>query len=274
MPSPEQTLTNNINRWLVISVAVYIILVLNLMEPFGITLQGFMLVYHLMLSSYALVSSLTVALVLSIMQAKSEINLYRSHPMILALWVLVLVFVVSLSNWLYSQLLHHTISGWRNMYIPVRSFSQLMPQFLALYSLWGVISWALIYMLQKSKALTSSGGQEGMVLLPSENQSDGFKVRPKQIVCFKTSDNYLDVYYLNENKELQNRMIRSSMKKMEDSLNIEDFYRSHQSYLINVAYIKGLKKVKNSHFLEMSYLDFDVSISRKNLKNIKSYIIN
>jgi DNA-binding LytR/AlgR family response regulator len=162
------------------------------------------------------------------------------------------------------------------MYVPIRSFTELMPMFLAIYIIWGLISWALIFMLQRSKSLVlmELEAQEDAILLYSENQSDGFKVKPKQIVCFKTSDNYLEVYYLNENNDLQNRMIRSSMKKMEQNLDTEKFYRSHQSYMVNVAYIKGMKKVKNNHFLEMFYLDFYVSISRKNVKNIKSYLIN
>lgn len=230
----------------------------------------------MMLSSYAVVSSLTVVLMVYLVQSKFVIKLENNNTWTWALWMLVLVLVVSLSNWLYSLFLHHTISGWRNMYVPVRSFSELMPQFLAIYALWGVICWGLIFMLHRSLPDRSfaADGQDDLILLPSENQSDGFKVKTRQIVCFKTSDNYLEVYYLNESDELQNRMIRSSMKKMADSLNTEDFYRSHQSFMVNVAHIKGLKKVKNTHFLEMSYLDFDVSISRNNVKNIKSYLIS
>ena len=274
MQDSPQPMTKTINRWLVISVGVYIILVLNFLEPFGITINGFMWAHHMMLSSYAVISSLTVALMVYFLPAKYAIKLENNTTWTWALWVLVLLCVVSFSNWLYSLLLHHTISGWHNMYVPVRSFTKLMPQFLAIYSLWGIISWALIYMLNKTQSLSSFAGQEDAIMLYSENQTDGFKVKPKQIVCFKTSDNYLEVYYLNENEELQNRMIRSSMKKMADNLEAKDFYRSHQSFMVNIAYIKGLKKVKNNHFLEVSYLDFDVSISRKNLKNVKSYLIN
>nr|WP_255590079.1 LytTR family DNA-binding domain-containing protein [Marinicella sp. NBU2979] len=112
------------------------------------------------------------------------------------------------------------------------------------------------------------------MLLPSDNQADGFKVKPANLVCLKTSDNYLEVYYLNDQAELQNRMIRSSMKKMEQNLNTEMFYRPHQSYLVNLSYIQGLKKVQNNHFLEMAYLDFDVAISRKNVKHIKAQVVN
>ncbi len=264
-----------INRWLVISVAIYIILVLNLFEPFGITINGFILVYHLILSTYGMVSALTLGLTLFLL-TRFSVVLHSSAPMALLGWLMLLVLLVSFSNWLYSQLLHYTISGWHNMYVPIRSFKELMPQFLVLYSLWGMVSWVLIRMLQQSTENHESVLKkfDESIKLYSENQSDVFKVKPQHIVCFKTSDNYLEVYYVNEDNQLQNRMIRSSMKKMVDSLNADDFYRAHQSFLVNIAHIKGLKKVKNNHFLEMSYLDFDVSIARKNVKNIRSFIIN
>ena len=271
----KQSNIEYINRWLILSVALYIILVLNLFVPFGITINGFFLVYHLIVCSYGLVSALTLIFMLFLL-ARFSVGLQSSSPLVLLGWLLLLVCSVSLSNWFYSQLLHYTISGWHNMYVPVRGFKELMPQFLIIYSLWGMISWALIRMLQitTDKHQTALKKLDQSIKLYSENQSDGFKVKPQQIVCFKTSDNYLEVYYLNEDNELQNRMIRSSMKKMEDNLNADDFYRSHQSYLINLTHIKGLKKVKNNHYLEMSYLDFDVSISRNNVKNIRSFLIN
>ncbi|TRY29312.1 LytTR family transcriptional regulator [Aliiglaciecola sp. M165] len=266
---------NTINRWFVVSVSIYIIVVLNFLEPFGITINGFIFSYHLMLSTYGVVSGVTLIAVFSLF-SKLNINLYSANSLTLSLWIFLMVCSVSFSNWLYSQFLHFTISGWNNMYIPVRYFSELMPQFLAIYMLWGLLSWGLIFILQRSNPAQELAtiNQDDLILLPSDNQFDSFKVRKKQIVCFKTSDNYLEVYYLNENEQLQNRMIRSSMKKMLDRLDTNEFYRSHQSFVVNVAHIKGLKKVKNNHFLEMSYLDFDVSLARSNVKNIKSYLVN
>jgi len=43
---------------------------------------------------------------------------------------------------------------------------------------------------------------------------------------------------------------------------------------IRLAYVKGLKKVKNTHFLEVAYVNFNVSISRKNLKNVKTFLVS
>lgn len=263
----------NVQRWLIISVGVYMVLVLNLFEPFGIRTQVFIPALHLMLSSYGLVSALAVWLWLRCCPDRWSLTVVASKPWSLVTWVVALVCWVSFSNWAYSQLLHHTISGWHHMSVPIRSFRELMPQFLSLYALWGMACVGFIHLLVKQRPATGTDGGE-MVLLPSDNQSDGFKVKPAHLVCLKTSDNYLDVYYLNEQAELQHRMIRSSMKKMAQQLNTELFYRSHQSYLVNLAYVKGLKKLQNKHFLEMAYLDFDVAISRKNVKHIKAEVVN
>ena len=265
-----------IQNWLIYSVGIYIALVLNLMEPFGITIQSFIFIYHLMLTSYGLISAAAVWLMLRwVPEHLSIVRCHKSHLGLLA-WVLVLVLWVSFANWLYSQLLHHTISGWHNMYVPVRSFFDLMPQFLAIYAVWGLLSGTFIYLLPATEDARSGAVAylDEMMLLPSENQSDAFKLKPSQLVCLKTSDNYLEVYYLNEQEEIQNRMIRSSMKRMQENLDEDMFYRPHQSYLVNLAYIKGLKKVQNNHFLEMAYLDFDVAISRKRVKHIKSHVVN
>jgi hypothetical protein len=265
-----------ITRWLVGSVGVYIILVLNLLEPFGITIHSDNLIYHWILSSYGIISSLTVYLWLSLIQPRVKLSTNRSPQFEIIAGLAILVFVVSFSNWLYSQLLHYTISGWRNMYVPIRGFTELMPQFMALYSLWALLSWSHIYLMRsmEKQPLDDGTRAEQSVTLYSDNQGDSFKVKQFQVVCLKTCDNYLEVYYLNESNELQNRLIRSSMKKMQQCLDADHFYRSHQSYMVNLAYVKGLKKLRNNYFLEMSYLDFDVSIAKKHVKNMKSYLVS
>lgn len=267
---------SSIMRWLVISVGVYIVLVLNLLEPFSITIHSENLLYHSVLSSYGVISTLTLYIWLTWIQPLIKLDEARSVQSNIIVGLVIMVLVVSFSNWMYSQFLHYSISGWRNMYVPVRGFSELMPQFIALYSLWALLSWSHIYLLRRGEKtpLLETTQAEQSITLYSDNQSDSFKVKQFQVVCLKTCDNYLEVYYLNESNELQNRLIRSSMKKMQESLNTESFYRSHQSYLVNLAYVKGLKKLRNSYFLEMSYLDFDVSIAKKHVKNIKSYLVS
>jgi hypothetical protein len=251
--------------------------VLNFLEPFGITMQSFIPEHHLMLSTYGIISSLTMALIVYVIQpwAMKIGNITLDKGFNSILWLFMVVFLISLSNWLYSLFLHDLINGWKNMYIEDTRFMVMMRQFMLLYGMWGLVVFVNIYMLSLSKNNQSTKPQdlEETLLLHTDNQSDKFKVSALQLVCFKTCDNYLEVYYLDEANKLKNRMIRSSMKKIEEQLNESQFYRCHQSYLVNLAYVKGLKKVKNNHFLEVAYMDFDVTISRKNLKKVKSFLV-
>jgi len=256
-----------IQRWMVISVAVYIALVLNLLEPFGIQLVRFIPVYHLILSSYGLVAAFTVWLWVYQVVPRLIMPRWDQFTWQWAVWMVVLVALLSISSWAYSWVLHWTISGWHNMYVPVRGFFELTPQFLAMYSIWGLVWLANVLILRRVQG--APGGSE-LLLLEADNQSDHMQVNPQQLLCFKTCDNYLEMYYLDEANQVQHRLIRSSMKKMAEQLAEQNFVRPHQSYLVNWQHVRGLKKAPPNLSLEMSYLDFDVAVSRKQAKHIKS----
>lgn len=269
---PEDNSNRAIRRWLMVSGALYIIAVLNFMEPFDINYPYFNVPYHILLSLYGAVVALVVWLIFKFCPEQYAIQNFTKSATRLFLWILMLVVAISMAFWLYSMLFRATLNGWNNIYVPVYKFTELTPQFFAMLAPWGLLSWLFICFFPEKEPVILLNQE--MILLPSDNQSDGFKIKPAHLVCLKTCDNYLEVYYLNEHDELQNRMIRSSMKKMEENLGQQFFFRSHQSYLVNLAHIKGLKKVQNNHFLEMAYLDFDVAISRKNVKHMKTHVLN
>lgn len=262
-----------VRDWLIGSAAIYIVLVFNLLEPFGINIQSFVLVYHLALSSYGIVSALTLVFILKwlwpyLANKWPEIRTVRP-----SLFLTLIVVMLSLSNWLYSQLLHHTISGWHNMYVPIRSFSQLMPQFLSIYALWGLVCWGNYRFFFVKQVSVVAAHEACAVTLYSDNQSDHFRVDLKKLVCCQTCDNYIQIYYLNEQSELKKRMLRLSMKKLEAQLQTyQQFFRSHQSFFVNLTFVKGLKKVQANQYLEVAYIDFDVAISKKNVKDVKSLL--
>jgi len=251
------------------------VLVFNLLEPFGITIRSFIPEYHLILSTFGLISSMTMALWVYFIQPMAVKYWPKIDNINAVLWFLIVVLVLSLANWLYSIVLHDFLNGWHNIYVVDRRFMVVMPKFLVLFGLWALIALVNLFFINQSKSDKTHRPQEleETLTLHSENQADKFKVSALQLVCFKTCDNYLEVFYLDEANALKNRMIRSSMKKIEEQLNVSQFYRCHQSYLVNLAYVKGLKKIRNNHFLEVAYMDFDVSISRKNLKSIKTFLI-
>jgi DNA-binding LytR/AlgR family response regulator len=179
------------------------------------------------------------------------------------------------ANWLYALLIDFIFNGWQGIHMPMRGFMQIVPKFLSIYFVWALIcgtSGIFFQSIKNQTVQTSKQELDKKITLYSENQSDNFRIRQEDIICFKTCDNYLQLYYLNHEGHIQNRLIRSSMKRMMVQLDSKAFFRCHQSYLVNKSHIQGLNKIKNQTFLELSHLDFDVSIARDNVKHVKSLL--
>ena len=263
-----------LKKWLVWSIFLYSCLVFNILEPFEITIKSFVPVYHLVLCGHGVVGALVVLFLENTI--KPFINRQIKNWTIFhsALWLTIIVKLVSISNWLYALILHYTISGWHNIYVPIRGFFELVPKFFAIYSVWGFLGLMSTYLIFKSgnEDSNNSNVSEQLISLYSENQIDKFRIKQSDIICFKTCDNYLELFYLHEDEQLKTRLIRSSMKRMMLQLDSHDFFRPHQSFLVNKAYIKGLVRVKNQSYIELAYLDFNVNVSRGNLKQIKMFL--
>jgi hypothetical protein len=260
-------------KWLIWSIFLYSSLVFNFLEPFEISTNSFIPAYHLVLTCHAVISLLVVYLLESYVQPLLKKRIGQWNLWVSLFWYGFMVFVISVSNWLFILLIHYTISGWHGIQVPNRGFMYIVPKFLSIYFVWAILSAMSCFFLFSRKIENSHSEKlDQKVTLLSENQSDNFRIAEKNIICFKTCDNYLELFYLNEDKQLMNRLIRSSMKRMMVQLNSQNFYRCHQSFLINKAHIKGLIRIKNQSFIELAYLDFNVNVSRGNVKQIKTLL--
>ncbi|MFK8012370.1 MAG: hypothetical protein AB8B80_10035 [Marinicellaceae bacterium] len=162
------------NRVLIWSVGLHIILMFNFLEPFGIKIDSFIPEYHLMLCSYGVVSSLTMALIVYFLYPflEKKKQQHSQQGINAFLWLACVVFLISFSNWLYSLLLHDLINGWKNMYIVDARFIVLMPKFIILYGIWGIIvliNFFIVNQIQENNAVKPHELEE-MMVLHSDNQ--------------------------------------------------------------------------------------------------------
>ncbi|MFK8012859.1 MAG: hypothetical protein AB8B80_12520, partial [Marinicellaceae bacterium] len=95
MPIKTGTRSNRVLIW---SVGLHIILMFNFLEPFGIKIDSFIPEYHLMLSSYGVVSSLTMALIVyflhPFLEKKKQQHFQQGFNTII--WLVSVVFLISL----------------------------------------------------------------------------------------------------------------------------------------------------------------------------------
>ena len=75
-------------------------------------------------------------------------------------------------------------------------------------------------------------GKSGKIALASKESIEF--VDPQQIVCCEANSNYTNVYLAEGRK----KVISKTLKEFEDMLSLYDFFRPHNSYLINLKRVK------------------------------------
>ncbi|MEM6378343.1 MAG: LytTR family DNA-binding domain-containing protein [Bacteroidota bacterium] len=73
------------------------------------------------------------------------------------------------------------------------------------------------------------------VILEGEAQKDILRLDLQQITHVKAADNYVEVYYL-ENDQIQMKLLRSTLKKI--NTKVPALLRTHRSYLINPTHFQ------------------------------------
>lgn len=113
---------------------------------------------------------------------------------------------------------------------------------------------------------------EEEVVIDSNNKSDKFSQRQKNIIAIKSADNYIEIYYLYQGI-LEKKMLRNTMKSVENSLGTHaDFIRCHRTYIINVRYILKLARNYNGYYLKMGHMTDVVPVSRQYLEQIRTVL--
>jgi len=107
-----------------------------------------------------------------------------------------------------------------------------------------------VYLINNSQTDTTD-----FIEISSESGKELIKVPLKSIHYIKSSDNYSEVYFEEEN-ELKRKIFRTSLTNLENSVESEFLFRIHRSYIINFLNIESvignankcavqLKKIKN-----------------------------
>src|SRR5688572_9236271 len=88
------------------------------------------------------------------------------------------------------------------------------------------------------------------VTITDENGKVAMNVQLRNIVYFKSEDNYILLYYRSEN-ELKKELIRTNLKKLEQELNQPNLIRIHRSYMINSQNLLSAVKTSRGYKVRM-----------------------
>ena len=99
--------------------------------------------------------------------------------------------------------------------------------------------------------------KEDVLTIKGENKLDILKVKKSQLIGVSNAQNYVEVFYV-QNNELQSKLIRASLKKMQEDLDF--LIQIHRSHLINPTHFRSWK---NSNTILLTQMELPVSKNYK-----------
>ena len=189
---------------------------------------------------------------------------------------LVIVFFIGAANWFYT----HAFAG-----LPLAFDSFLVFQFYTLSvsvvvaSAGTLFRYALNLKQYQSSAQelshalheTGSAATEALpqpVVLPtpvtlrSATDKDEITVTPETFLYVESADNYSDVCFL-ENGLVQHRLIRSSLKRVEDLLSQPFAFRCHRSFIVNLYKVESVTGNSQGYKLHVRDADKTIPVARR-----------
>lgn len=98
-------------------------------------------------------------------------------------------------------------------------------------------------------------------------------VRRENLLLIESADNYVCVWYLNNNAP-KKAMVRNTMKQVAERLSDNRIVRCHRSYMINLDVVKVLRREKEGVFIEIGVDGVpDVPISKTYADNINKWLV-
>ncbi|MEQ8907724.1 MAG: LytTR family DNA-binding domain-containing protein [Vicingaceae bacterium] len=122
----------------------------------------------------------------------------------------------------------------------------------------------------KTIAPKSNQGETSTIYLKAENETISLKLSQAEFLLFKSEGNYVEVYYFHENS-LQKKLIRNSLKAIEEQLPKTSFFRCHNRYLINVQHIQQVEGNARNLLLSMKNWQEKIPVSRSKSAQLKQF---
>ncbi|MEA3316857.1 MAG: LytTR family DNA-binding domain-containing protein [Bacteroidota bacterium] len=116
-------------------------------------------------------------------------------------------------------------------------------------------------------------GEEGeKVHFISNYIKDNLTININSLLFIRSANNYVEVFW-KENNNVRKKLIRSSLKKVEESLKeYSHIIKCHRTNIVNIQNIKKVIKSAEGDKLFFDNIDFPISVSKKYINQIRELI--
>lgn len=113
---------------------------------------------------------------------------------------------------------------------------------------------------------------ERTIAFKDENDSIKLNVRTEAVLMIQSSDNYVEISYV-ENNNIKKYLLRNSIKKVELQLKDSSIIRCHRSFMVNTSKVSSAIKTSAGLVLRIEFLpDAEIPVSKTYVSQVKSLL--
>ena len=258
----------NIAR-LVLFTAVFALLFINFYSPFGVKYWFNIPWWQLLFYSSLVILTGVLVVVISriIMYQVQKVRVLNLGNYVI--WVLAEVFFMALFYALFEK---HIFNDDR-LFLTLlkKSVKNTALVLLLPYSaMWLYLSYRdkKLQLERLSDGEFVSDTSKSMIPFHDEKDMLRFSVTRDNLLYLESSDNYINICYLNKGK-VSKFMLRNTLKRMEEMFKNTEIVRCHRSYMVNFDKVKVIRKEKEGLVLELDQPSAsDIPVSRTYVENV------
>ncbi len=127
-------------------------------------------------------------------------------------------------------------------------------------------------MQMNERLMKARNMKETLIHLESEYKTDSISITADALILIRSANNYIEVFY-RSNGNVKKQMVRSSLKKAEETLRDFDFiFKCHRSYIVNINHVREVRGDSQGYTLFFDQIDFPVPVSQNYIEEFKKLI--
>lgn len=122
---------------------------------------------------------------------------------------------------------------------------------------------------EHKKEYTVTTISEHLLTIPSDNINESLELKLVEFYYIRSSDNYIEVYYIKNGKG-EKKLLRNSLKKVDELFQSHtQLFRCHKSYIVNLDKVARVSGNAQGYKLHLSDMDDIIPVSRQYNEKIK-----
>jgi hypothetical protein len=139
-----------------------------------------------------------------------------------------------------------------------------------LMSIWLPYSFAILIVYYKNqrneieslKTNANKPAEKRLIIFKDENGKIKFSLLSKDLLILESTDNYVSVFYILQNK-VQRKLLRNSLKNLEEMLRENMIVRCHRSFMVNPTNVEFMQKKGKKLSIKIKHFDKSIPVSEK-----------